>query len=123
MTQTFGPYTPIRKVGDFYFVSGQIGVNLADMSANQDVKTQTSQALDNMSQLLETQGLAMDHVVKTTIFVTDMNDFKEVNQVYETYFHSPRPARSTVQVAGLPKVAGDTVLKVEVEAVAYKEPS
>lgn len=121
MSQTFGPYSPIRKAGNAYYISGQVGVDAVTKSAAKDVRAQTQQALQNMQALIAEHGLAMDNIVKTTIFVTDMGHFAEINSVYETFFAPPRPARSTVGVKELPRVAEDTALLVEIEAVAYKE--
>jgi 2-iminobutanoate/2-iminopropanoate deaminase len=123
MNQTFGPYTPIRRAGATYFVSGQVGVNPKDKTAPPDVAGQTERALLNLEAVLATEGLTLNDVVKTTIFVTDMGAFAEVNAVYEQRFDTPRPARSTVGVKELPRVGGGTDLLVEIEAVAYKEPS
>jgi 2-iminobutanoate/2-iminopropanoate deaminase len=115
---TFGPYSPVRQAGNLYFVSGQVGVTAAK-TASQDVAVQTKQALNNMQALLEIRGLGMADVMKTTIFLANMDDFDKVNTVYEEFFDAPRPARSTVGVTALPKIAGDTKLLVEIEAVAY----
>jgi 2-iminobutanoate/2-iminopropanoate deaminase len=122
-TQTFGPYSPVRRVGDMYFVSGQVGVNPDTKSAPESVEDKTRQVLNNMRTLLEAEGLTMQDVVKTTIYVTDMGDFAKVNEAYVTYFEEPRPARATVGVAELPRVGGDTPIKVEIEAIAIKETS
>jgi 2-iminobutanoate/2-iminopropanoate deaminase len=118
MTQTFGPYSPIRQVGELFFISGQIGVD-ADKKASDNIADQTNQALDNLGAVLESAGLTFDDVVKTTIFVTDMGDFAKVNEVYVARFADPRPARSTVGVAELPRVA-NVPLKVEIEVIAAK---
>ncbi len=115
--KTFGPYTPIVKAGDLYFISGQVGVDLQTGDAAPDVATQTSQAMMNMKEVLQRYKLDTDNVVKTTIFVTDMGDFKTVNEIYQSFFVEPRPARSTVAVKELPKVAKQTLL-VEIEAIA-----
>jgi 2-iminobutanoate/2-iminopropanoate deaminase len=117
-TKTFGPYTPVRQAGDLYFVSGQVGVDPTTGEAALDVAAQTRQVLDNLAHVLQTAGLGMDDVVKTTIYVTDMADFAAINAVYMTYFAEPRPARATVGVAALPNVAKNTPLKVEIEAIA-----
>lgn len=118
---TFGPYTPLRQAGSTFYISGQVGVDPDTKNAPEDVAGQTEQALKNMAALLESAGLSMRDVIKTTIFVTDIGQFATVNSVYETFFESPRPARSTVGVKELPRVAGETPLLVEIEAVAYKE--
>jgi 2-iminobutanoate/2-iminopropanoate deaminase len=100
MPSTFGPYSPIRQAGELYFVSGQIGVDPAIKSAAANA------------------GLGLGDVVKTTVFLTDMGDFAAMNEVYLKHFTStPRPARSCVAVAELPRVA-DVPLKIEIEAIA-----
>lgn len=119
MMKTYGPYTPIRQAGDLFFVSGQVGVDPDTKSASKNIAEQTSQALMNMSSLLEANDLDMNDIVKTTIFVTDMSLFGEVNDIYEGYFLKPRPARSTVAVKELPRVA-DNPIMIEIEAVAKK---
>ncbi len=118
----FGPYSPIRKAGNFYFVSGQVGVNPATKTASRGVAEQTQQALTNLGNVLKSAGLGFDDVVKITIFITDMSCFGVVNDVYVGYFSEPRPARSTIAVAELPRVAGDTPVKIEIDAIAIKEP-
>lgn len=120
MTNTFGPYNPVRQAGDFYFVSGQVGVDPDTKTAPEDVAEQTHQALKNLKSMIEGAGLTLDHIVKTTIFLVDMADFPVVNEVYTGYFNEPRPARSTVAVKELPRVAGETPIKIEIEAVACK---
>jgi 2-iminobutanoate/2-iminopropanoate deaminase len=114
----FGPYTPVRQVGDLYFVSGQVGVDMATKTASEDISEQTHQALSNLKDVLASVNLNLDNVVKTTLFVTDMADFAIVNEVYVSHFVEPRPARSTVAVKELPRVAGSTPIKIEIEAVA-----
>lgn len=110
-----GPYNHAVRVGDFLFCSGQIPL---DPSTGElvpgDIKVQTSRVLDNIRLILEDQGLTFFNVVKTTVFLTNLADFKHMNEVYATYFTSEFPARSTVQVAALPKDAA-----VEIEVVAH----
>lgn len=118
MTNTFGPYTPVRKTGSLIFISGQIGINPQTKIAPTDITAQTNQAMENMKRLLESENLSLDMVVKTTVFLTDMNNFQAMNEAYEKWFQGPRPARSAVAVRELPRVAGDTTLLVEIEAVA-----
>ncbi len=112
-----GPYSPALQVGDFLFLSGQLGMdpegNLAD-----GVEAQTQRALENLRHLLEAAGLGLEDVVKTTIFLKNMEDFPRVNEVYASFFSPPYPARSTVEVARLPKDA-----LVEIEAIALRQPS
>jgi 2-iminobutanoate/2-iminopropanoate deaminase len=116
--KTFGPYTPLRQVGEFYFVSGHTGVDILTGTADPDVRTQTAKALENMAQTLRVVGLELNDIVKITLFLTDMGDLTAVNEVYMEYFAEPRPARSTVGVKELPRIAGDTPLKIEIEAIA-----
>lgn len=117
---TFGPYSPIVKAGDLYFISGQVGVDPNTKEAAPSVATQTSQAMMNMKDLLDRYSLDLDNVVKTTIYVADMGDFKTVNEIYQGFFAEPRPARATVAVKELPRVANTPIL-VEIEAIASKK--
>lgn len=121
MSASFGPYTPVRQAGNFYFVSGQIGVHPETKTAPADIAGQVEQTLTNMASVLASAGLQLDHVVKTTVFLTDIGYFSAMNEVYEKHFASPRPARSAIAVRELPRVAGNTQLLVEIEAVAYKD--
>lgn len=114
----FGPYSPIRKSGSFYFVSGQVGVDPATGKASDDIAQQTRQVLRNLSAVLESVGLRLDQVVKTTVFLADMSDFGAMNTVYESLFSAPRPARSTIAVKELPRVGDEAPLLVEIEAIA-----
>jgi 2-iminobutanoate/2-iminopropanoate deaminase len=118
---TYGPYTPVRSAGGLLFVSGQVGVNSATKLASTDASEQTKQALLNMTEVLAGVHASLHDVVKTTVFLTDMDDFAAMNAVYEQMFQAPRPARSTICVRELPRVGGDTRLCVEIEAIAYKE--
>ena len=111
--EAIGPYTPALSIGDFVFVSGQIGIDVKEGVLKQGVEAQARQALENMKAILDARGLEMRHVVKTTVFLADMNDFNAVNAVYGAYFVEPYPARSAVQVGALPKGA-----LVEIEAYA-----
>jgi 2-iminobutanoate/2-iminopropanoate deaminase len=120
MSKTFGPYSPIRKAGDFYFVSGQVGVDPETNQSGHTVEKQTAQVMTNLSDVLATQGLGLSHIVKTTIYLKKMSDFAKVNEVYEGFFESPYPTRATVGVSDLPHVGGEANILVEIEAVAYK---
>jgi 2-iminobutanoate/2-iminopropanoate deaminase len=113
---------PVKKAGDFYFVSGQVGVRPDAKTAAEDISQQTNQALGNLKSVLQEAGLSLANVVKTTVFLTNIGDFAAMNEVYEQAFTVPRPARSTVAVKELPRIA-DKPLLVEIEAVAYKEKS
>lgn len=116
---TYGPYSPIRQAGSIYFISGQVGIDPKNNKAGPSIKQQTSQTLVNLKTTLSQRDLQLDHVIKTTIFLKNMEDFYAMNKIYETFFTEPRPARSCVEVAGLPKLA-DNELLVEIEAVAHK---
>lgn len=99
--------------GTFYF-SGQIGINPKSSQLVEGFKAQLDQVLENIDGLLESQDLTRDNIVKTSIFVTDLNNFAQVNEAYLSYFTSPYPARSTVEVPKLPK---DALVEIEVIAV------
>ena len=119
-TKSFGPYTPVRRVGDLYFVSGQVGVDFINKTSATDAVSQITKALDNLADTLATVGLALDDVVKVTVFLTDMDDAAAVNDVYTQRFNAPRPARSMVGVSELPRIVADCSLKVEIEAIAAR---
>lgn len=108
-----GPYAQAIVVGDTIYCSGQLGLNPISGELPESVEEQTTQAMKNIAAILETSNATFINVVKTTIFLADMNDFQKVNHVYSSYFEPPFPARSTVQVARLPKDA-----KVEIEVLA-----
>jgi 2-iminobutanoate/2-iminopropanoate deaminase len=122
LPKTFGPYSPVRRAGNLYLTAGHVGVDPATGQADSDVVAQTATAIANLQTTLATVGLALDDVVKTTIFVTDMTDFGAVNEEYLKHFKEPRPARSTVAVKELPRVAAGVSLKIEIEAVAAAMP-
>jgi 2-iminobutanoate/2-iminopropanoate deaminase len=109
-----GPYSQAIKANGFLFVSGQIAIDPANGQINvTDTVGQTRQVMANIGAILSAQGLGFEDVVKITIFLVDLADFSRVNDVYAKFFKSDPPARSTVQVAALPKAA-----RVEIEAVA-----
>jgi len=109
-----GPYSQAVKIGEMVFVSGQIPIDpLSGNLIEGDIKAQTRQVLKNVSAVLSAASTSLDSVVKTTVFITDMNDFALMNEVYAEFFTSMPPARACVEVSRLPK----DVL-VEVEAVA-----
>ena len=109
-----GPYSSALRAGQLLFVSGQIPADPATGHlVDGDITTQTRRVLDNVGALLEAGGLTFRHVVRTTVFLADMNDFTAVNDVYRAYFSEPYPARSTVQAARLPRDA-----RVEIDAIA-----
>ncbi len=109
-----GPYSQAIKVGEFVFCSGQIPIDPATGEfVSEVVSEQTEQVLKNLDAVLRAAGSSLDGVVKTTVFLADMNDFAEMNEVYAKYFSDNKPARATVQAARLPRDA-----RVEIECVA-----
>jgi 2-iminobutanoate/2-iminopropanoate deaminase len=110
-----GPYSQAIRAGNFIFLSGQIPIDpKTGELVKGDIRQQTQQVLENIRGVLESQGLGMQDVVKVNIFLKDMGNFNEMNEVYATYFSSFPPARSTVEVAKLPRNAD-----IEIEAIAY----
>ena len=110
-----GPYSQALDLGSLVFVSGQIPVDPATGVMPQDVRDQARQSLANLKAILAEAGLTMADVVKTVVFLADLDDFAAVNEVYAQAFAEPFPARSCVQVAGIPKGA-----KVEIECIAAR---
>jgi len=109
-----GPYSQAIKAGGMVFCSGQIPIDPATGEFVSDVVAeQTDQVLKNLSEVLSAAGTSLDSVVKTTVFLADMNDFAEMNEVYGRYFSENKPARATVQAARLPRDA-----KVEIDCIA-----
>ena len=109
-----GPYSQAIQVGNLVFASGQIPINpLTGNIVEGGIREQAHQALANVKAILESAGLSLSNVVKTTVFLADINDFAEVNTIYGTYFTEPYPARSAVSVKALPKGA-----LIEIEVVA-----
>ncbi len=109
-----GPYSQAIRSGSILFCAGQIPLDpQTGQIVSDDIDAQTKRVLENVSAVLRAENLNFSHVVKTTIFLTDMGDFQTVNEIYATYFRDNPPARSTVQVSALPKGA-----KVEIEVIA-----
>ncbi len=109
-----GPYSQAVRVGPLLFVSGQIPLDPATGHlVDGDIGVQTDRVMRSIGAILEAAGATFAHVVRTTVYLTDLGDFPAMNEVYGTYFLTPAPARSTVQVSGLPKGA-----RVEIEVVA-----
>jgi 2-iminobutanoate/2-iminopropanoate deaminase len=99
-----GPYNQAVKLGDILFISGQIALDAATGNLVQgDIKTETTQVMNNLKAILNEAGMGFENVAKTTIFLMDMGQFAQVNEVYASYFTADAPARETVQVSGLPK--------------------
>ena len=109
-----GPYSQAIRVGGFLFVSGQIPLDPATGTmVDGDLAAQTHRVFKNLSAILAAAGASFDNVVKTTVYLADMNDFPAMNEIYATYFSTPAPARATVQAARLPRDA-----RVEIDLIA-----
>jgi len=112
--KAIGPYSQAIQAGNFLFLSGQIPLDpKTGELVKGDIRKQTQRVLENIKGILESQGLGMENVVKVTIFLKDIGNFNQVNEVYATYFPSSPPARSTVEVSKLPRNAD-----IEIEAIA-----
>jgi len=110
-----GPYSVAIRIGDFLFASGQIPLDPANGAVVPGgIEPQTVRVLENIKTVLADQGLTLANVVKTTVFMTNLGEFAQMNAIYARYFAEPFPARSTVQVSALPKGAA-----VEIEAIAH----
>ena len=119
--KTFGPYSAVRRAGNFYFISGQVGIETSSGNCPMNIEEQTRQAMQNLKSRLSDHSLGMDEVVKTTVFLTDMANFAPMNEVYASFFTGSPPARSCVGVSALPRFPGKGNLLIEIEAVAYCE--
>ncbi|AYX88900.1 RidA family protein [Staphylococcus cohnii] len=111
--EALGPYSHATVINGLVFTSGQIPLNLDGEIVSDDVKAQTKQVLENVKVVLNEAGSNIDSVIKATIFIADMNEFQNINEVYGEYFAEHQPARSCVEVARLPKD-----VKVEIEVIA-----
>ena len=110
-----GPYSQAVRSNGFLFVSGQVALDpKSGEFVGTDIRQQTERVLDNLKAILEAAGVSLHHVVKTTVFLKDMNDFTAMNETYARYFTAAPPARSTVQAARLPK---DALVEIDVIAV------
>jgi 2-iminobutanoate/2-iminopropanoate deaminase len=115
--KAIGPYSQAVRAGQLLFVSGQVPLDPATgQIVDGDIAAQTRRVFDNLAAVLKAGGRSFADVVRTTVFLADMNDFATVNEVYGTYFSEPYPARATVQVARLPKDA-----RVEIDVIASYE--
>lgn len=109
-----GPYSQGIQIGEFFYFSGQLPINPETNEMSVGIENQTRQALENIKGLLESQGLDFSNVIKTTVFLDNMDDFAKMNEVYAQYFKEPYPARSAIEVARVPKGA-----LVEIEVIAH----
>jgi 2-iminobutanoate/2-iminopropanoate deaminase len=109
-----GPYSQAIRIGDFLYTSGQIALDpKSGKFLSGEIKEETEQTLKNISAILQADGLKLENVIKTTVYLSDLNDFTQMNQIYEKYFSKNKPARACVQVAALPKGA-----KIEIDVIA-----
>ena len=109
-----GPYSQAIRIGDFLYTSGQIALDPeSGIFLSGEIEEETEQTLKNISAILQAGGVNFEDVIKTTVYLSDLNDFTRMNQVYEKYFSKNKPARACVQVAALPKGA-----KIEIDAIA-----
>lgn len=115
--RAIGPYSQGVRAGSLLFVSGQVPIDPATGNlVDGDIAAQTRRVFQNIGEILKAGGASFDHVVRTTVFLADMNDFAAMNDVYGTFFSSPFPARATVQVSRLPKDA-----RIEIDVIAALE--
>lgn len=113
-----GPYSQAVRAGEWLFISGQIPLDPATGEMVQgDIAAQARRVLDNVGAILDASNASFDHVVRTTVFLADLADFSAMNEVYGSYFRAPAPARSTVQVARLPRDA-----RLEIDVIARLTP-
>ena len=114
LAKPVGPYSSGIIAGNFVFTAGQLGIDTVTGKLQDGVKAQTEQCLKNITDILEAAGSSIDHVVKTTVFLTDMAEFKDMNEVYSKFFNKdPKPVRSTVQAALI-----TPEMRIEIDAIA-----
>jgi 2-iminobutanoate/2-iminopropanoate deaminase len=110
-----GPYSQAIRIGNFLYTSGQISLDPETMEMiTGDIEVETEKVLKNIEAILKADGLNLNNIIKTTVYLTDLSEFARMNQVYEKFFADTKPARACVQVAALPKGA-----KIEIDAVAH----
>ena len=110
-----GPYSQAIRIGDFLYTSGQISLDPETMKMiTGDIEMETEKVLKNIESILKADGLNLNNIIKTTVYLTDLSEFTRMNQVYEKFFSETKPARACVQVTALPKGA-----KVEIDAIAH----
>ncbi len=116
--QAIGPYSQAVRSGQWLFLSGQIGLEpLGGALVGGGIEAEAERVLQNLQAVLRAAGGSLGHIVRTTIYLTDLNDFMRVNEVYGRYFQAPFPARATVGVAALPRGA-----RIEIDAIAMLDP-
>ena len=116
LPKAVGPYSAAIRMENFLFTAGQLGIDpVTNQFAGDSTQEQTRQALKNLSAILNTAGFSFSDIVKTTVYLADINEFQQMNEIYAEFFSPPYPARSAFQVAALPRGG-----KVEIEAIAVK---
>jgi 2-iminobutanoate/2-iminopropanoate deaminase len=113
--EPIGPYSQAIRIANLTFTSGQIALNREGVIVSTDIREQTRQVIENLKFILEDNGSSLDSVIKTTVFLKDVNDFTQMNEIYSEYFSKSKPVRSTVEVSKLPKDA-----KIMIDAIAYR---
>jgi 2-iminobutanoate/2-iminopropanoate deaminase len=113
--EPIGPYSQAIRIANLTFTSGQIALNREGLIVSTDIREQTRQVIENLKFILEDNGSSLDSVIKTTVFLKDVSDFTQMNEIYSEYFSKSKPVRSTVEVAKLPKDA-----KIMIDAIAYR---
>ena len=116
VSEAVGPYSQAVEAGGFVFLSGQIPLKVNGTIVDGDIKDQAKQVLENIGEILKEVGLGFEDVVKTTIYLSDLIDYQDMNEVYSKYFKKDFPARSTFQVSELPKEVG-----IEIDVIAARE--
>lgn len=116
LPKPIGPYSHSTSFADLVFVSGQIGIDPKTNTLKNGIEEQTIQVFENLKAVLENNNSDLDHIAKTTIFITDIKQFETVNNIYGSYFHNHFPARTTIEVVSLPKNAS-----IEIECIAVKK--
>lgn len=115
-----GPYSQAIEANNLIFLSGQIGINPTTNLLAKDLEAQTHQILKNLQSILQSTNLTLENIVKTTIYLTNINDFAKVNEIYATYFPTHKPARATIEVSNLPKSA---LIEIDAIAVGLQNPT
>lgn len=116
LPKPIGPYSHAKRYEDLILVSGQIGIDPVTNTLKEGIEEQTNQIFKNLKEILKNNDSDVNHIIKTTIFLTDINQFETVNKIYSTYFSGQFPARSTIVVVALPKNAA-----IEIECIAVKK--
>ncbi len=120
--KALGPYSQAVKLGDFVYLSGQIPLDPTTSEVvGETIQEQTQQVLKNIEAVLSEMNLELRHVLKTTVYMSNLEEFNEMNEIYATYFKEPYPARSTVQVAALPKGVKIEIECIVIDTLAYEK--